>query len=434
MMSIIIFDMKKHFIVLGILLPIALVGCGSNEANSSNGSSAAQSVSSNGSGVETPIPVTSVSLNKTSLEIYADDTDAALEATVLPENATNQNVIWSSSDTSVATVNDGKITPIKTGTTTITVKTEDGNKTATCALTVKEFVSIPNYVLHGLYNGETDWTDKQMIINPSSMSEYMIQGVSLHEGDLFKIHMYGDTWYGYSAVKTSTPSGLVAAGPTDDNIKVLATGVYDIYSNYDVSDGGHIYLARTDVTPPSGTVNVTGVKLNRSGLFMKYRDEQFTLVANVLPDNATNKNVSWSSSDESIAKVNASGVVTANRDSKKGSTTITAKTADGNYTATCIVYFSSRTPDYYLTGTIGGYSRGYGNYNFAGIPLSTGRYLIPDVELVAGDEITVTAANGAKLKDKYNHTYTYEVSSNMSVNVYLDINEANKNYLSFATK
>ncbi len=438
--------MKKILVALSLLLPVLLSGCGNQKPSLNSSVPAGQSASSvpsvnasevsseeESGGGEALVPVSSVSLDKTSMEIYTDDADASLTATVLPENATNKNVVWSSSDTSVATVNDGRITPLKAGNALIMVKTEDGDKKAACSLMVKESVRIPNYVMHGLYQGESDWTDKQMILNPSTASEYMIQGVQLHEGDLFKIHMYGDTWYGYSAVKTSTPSGLVAAGPTDDNIKVLITGVYDIYSNYDVADNGHIYLCRVDGGDPNpDPVSVTGISLSRTGKFMEVRNE-FQLEATVYPSNAANKEVRWTSSDTDIATVTRAGRVIAKE--KRGSTTITAKTADGSKTATCLVYVSpSGIPDYYLTGTISGYSRGYGNYNFAGIPLSTGKYLIPDVELVVGDEITITGSNGAKLKNKYNQTYTYKVDKNMSVNVYLDVNEANKNYLSFENK
>ncbi len=60
-----------------------------------------------------------------------------LTATVLPTNATNKNVTWSSSDPYVATVDqNGNIKAIKVGATTITVTTEDGNKTITCAVGV----------------------------------------------------------------------------------------------------------------------------------------------------------------------------------------------------------------------------------------------------------------------------------------------------------
>ena len=82
------------------------------------------------------IKVEGVSLNVTSVELTEGD-QTTLTATVNPANATNKNVTWTSSDSNVATVANGKVTAIKAGTATITVKTEDGNKTATCTVTVK---------------------------------------------------------------------------------------------------------------------------------------------------------------------------------------------------------------------------------------------------------------------------------------------------------
>ena len=76
-------------------------------------------------------------MDKTSYEMTEGD-EVTLTATVSPENATNKNVSWSSSNTSVATVGNGKVKALKAGTATITVKTEDGNKTATCEITVRE--------------------------------------------------------------------------------------------------------------------------------------------------------------------------------------------------------------------------------------------------------------------------------------------------------
>lgn len=80
--------------------------------------------------------VSGVTLNKTSLTLQDGDS-AKLTATVTPANADNRKVTWSTSDESVATVSaDGTVTAVKAGTANITVTTEDGGKTASCALTV----------------------------------------------------------------------------------------------------------------------------------------------------------------------------------------------------------------------------------------------------------------------------------------------------------
>ena len=76
------------------------------------------------------IPVTSVSLDQTKIELIEGD-EITLTATVKPHDATNKNVTWTSSNESVATVDNGKITAVKDGSATITVKTKEGNKSAT---------------------------------------------------------------------------------------------------------------------------------------------------------------------------------------------------------------------------------------------------------------------------------------------------------------
>ena len=79
--------------------------------------------------------VTGVTLNKTTLSLTVG-TSETLKATIAPSTATNKNVTWTSSNTSVATVSNGTVKGIKPGTATITVKTQDGLKTATCKVTV----------------------------------------------------------------------------------------------------------------------------------------------------------------------------------------------------------------------------------------------------------------------------------------------------------
>jgi len=162
------------------------------------------------------VAVTGISLSPSSLTLNVGSS-STITATVSPSNATNTNVTWSSSDATVATVSNGKVTAVKAGTTTITAKTEDGNFTATCAVTV--------------------------------------------------------------------------------------------------------------------TVPVTGVTLNKSTLALTVGSNA-TLTATVAPSNATNQNVTWTSSNASIATVSSTGKVTG---IKAGTATVTVTTVDGSKTATCTV-------------------------------------------------------------------------------------------------
>ena len=83
------------------------------------------------------IPVTGVTLNRNTLSMQPGNTVAVI-ATVVPANATNSDVVFSSSNEAVATVNqNGQIKAIADGTATITVRTVDGKFTATCVVTVK---------------------------------------------------------------------------------------------------------------------------------------------------------------------------------------------------------------------------------------------------------------------------------------------------------
>ncbi|MBR4744160.1 MAG: Ig-like domain-containing protein [Oscillospiraceae bacterium] len=85
-----------------------------------------------------PVSVTGVTLDKETMALTVGGT-GILTATVAPDNATNKNVAWSSSENTVATVDaTGKVTAVAAGTATITATTEDGEKTATCTVTVTE--------------------------------------------------------------------------------------------------------------------------------------------------------------------------------------------------------------------------------------------------------------------------------------------------------
>lgn len=85
------------------------------------------------------VPVAGITLDMTSAEIRAGEF-AMLTAAIEPADATNVNVTWTSSDSSVATVENGKVYGVKTGTAVITATTEDGGKTASCQVSILEAI------------------------------------------------------------------------------------------------------------------------------------------------------------------------------------------------------------------------------------------------------------------------------------------------------
>lgn len=85
---------------------------------------------------ELVLPVTGVTIDKSKLILTTEDEPYMLTATVLPEEATEQEATWSSSDEAVATVIDGEVMPLAPGEAIITVTTIDGEFMATCRVTV----------------------------------------------------------------------------------------------------------------------------------------------------------------------------------------------------------------------------------------------------------------------------------------------------------
>lgn len=92
------------------------------------------------------------------------------------------------------------------------------------------------------------------------------------------------------------------------------------------------------VTPP--TVPVSSIKMDQAAIKLTSQGDTGKIIATIEPSNATNKNITWTTSNQDIATVN-NGVVTP---LKEGKATITATTEDGKITATCEITVSARTP------------------------------------------------------------------------------------------
>jgi len=92
--------------------------------------------------------VTGITLNKTNITLHIGETES-LTATVVPTNATNKTVSWTSNNPVVATVTDGVVSAQGSGTTTITVNTEAGNYTAECVVTVIS-IDLEGVIINGI--------------------------------------------------------------------------------------------------------------------------------------------------------------------------------------------------------------------------------------------------------------------------------------------
>ena len=115
---------------------------------------------------------------------------------------------------------------------------------------------------------------------------------------------------------------------------VTACGAGEATITVTTEDGGFTDACRVTVTVPT-----TGVTLSKDSVSLFAGDSE-VLTATVQPADATNQEVAWSTSDDHVATVDASGNVTA---VGAGTATITVTTADGGKTATCTVTVSAKT-------------------------------------------------------------------------------------------
>ena len=260
------------------------------------------------------IAVTGVSLNKTATSLAVGATEN-LTATVSPANATNKNVNWSSSNAAVATVSaSGQITAISAGAAIITVKTVDGDFSAVCNVTVTQApVPVP--------------TLSQLTVSQGTLTPSFSPAVTQYTVD----------------VGNAITAITLAATPADPAASIAGTGAKTLNTGANVfqitvtgiSGGTQTYTVTVNRQVPStpSTIAVTGVGLNPATLSLTVA-QTGQLTATVVPDNATNKQLIWESSNEATATVSATGLVTAQ---KAGTATIRVRTADGNKTDYCIV-------------------------------------------------------------------------------------------------
>ena len=250
------------------------------------------------------VAVSNVGLNSTSITLK-NIRNYKLTATVSPSNASNKTITWTSSNSNIAKVDqNGNVTAVNEGTATITAKSNNG-KTATCKVTV---------------------------INPASVA---VSNVGLNSTSITLKNIRN-----YKLTATVSPSNAsnktiiwtssnsnVARVDANGNVTAVNAGTATITAK---SNNGKTTTCKVTVINPA-SVAVSSVGLKSSTTIVKGKTEKLT--ATVSPSNASNKAVTWTSSNSNVARVDANGNVTA---VNAGTATITAKSNNGKI-ATCKV-------------------------------------------------------------------------------------------------
>ena len=273
-----------------------------------------------------PIMVTSIILDRESLELF-DNSSFQLTATVLPYNATDRTVTWQSTNDRVASVNaDGTIYVWDVGETDIIATANDGSGvSATCHLTVIP-VMMESITLDKEYLEIQDGDRVKLIV--TALEPYDVSDSSL-------------TW-------TSSDENVATVyNGSSNGCYILAEGVGETDIIASANDGSGVSATcRVTVTP----VKVSEVLLGKTELVM-VKGQSEKLIPTVWPDNASDKSLTWTSSDESVVTVDNDGSVEA---VNAGEADVTATTNDGtNLKATCHVTVIDSDGGVYTIGADG---------------------------------------------------------------------------------
>ncbi len=261
--------------------------------------------------VTVEVPITGIVLDKTELalenKITGDNTiyaTAVIKATIQPEDATgDKEITWTSSDEQVVTVKDGNVTAVSDGTAIITATTSNG-KTKTCNVTVtsteiKDLIAAEEITLDKT-EGELEEGQTLQLTATITPEEATIKECNWSSSD--------------ETIATVNANGLVTA-------KKAGTATITVTTK----DGSEL-SKKCEITVTPAKIAVTGITLDKISTQVQ-EGKLVQLVATVTPDNATVKDCEWTSSDETIATVDANGLVTTK---KAGKVTITVTTKDGS--------------------------------------------------------------------------------------------------------
>ncbi len=244
------------------------------------------------------IPVSSISLNQSDMYLYLKS-NYTLSVVFNPTNATDKNVIWSSSNTNVVTVDEnGNVNAVGLGETTITA-TAAFNNSATCHIVVVD----ENWV---------DPSKESITLSTNSVSVNVGETVQLVETVTPSSNLSKVTWKSSDESIASVSSSGVVTGIKEGSAKITAS----------LPSG---LTAECTVNVSKKVINVFQINLNSTSVTLIVgRTSQ--LSATVAPKNATNKNLTWTSSNNNIVTVDNNGKITGK---STGYATITVRSSNG---------------------------------------------------------------------------------------------------------
>jgi|GEM_PF-4500521 len=294
----------KMFVISLALITIilGLVGCGGEKGGGGNDDGG-------GGNGDNPIRVTGVAIIPQTITLAVNG-ETTLVASISPGDATNKKCTWSSENESVATVSSSGVVIAKaTGSTKIKATTEDGGFVDNCIVTVS------NIPVAGVNISQSDLS--------LSKGGTAILSATVLPNEATNRNV---TWSSNNeSVATVNQSGMVTAIATSGNATITVKTI----------DGA--YTKTCAITVIQGTISVTGVDISQSTAVLT-SGSSVQLSAIVSPNTATNKGVSWSSSNETVAIVDSTGKVTAVSTKTTNTTArITVKTSDGGYSKYCDV-------------------------------------------------------------------------------------------------
>ena len=258
--------------------------------------------------VSNTVPVTSVTLNRSSLSIEKGQS-ASLSATVCPDNATNKNVNWTSSNNGVATVSNGVVTAVTNGYARITATAADGSgKSASCTVTVTGNVLVSS-----------------ITINPSE--KILTQGESAFLNAL----VYPSNATKKSVCWHSDNSSIVTVNANSGLIISQNPGTAKVYATACDGSGAQGYCTVIVEEP----IKVERVCISPQKTVVTVGEEEL-LIASISPLYVTDGSVTWESSNKNVATVekripaHGTGNIAAVIGRSKGTATITATANDGS--------------------------------------------------------------------------------------------------------